>query len=122
MEKRIYHCYFVEVACMYDMRTSALLYHFDFWYQKVKREDIQFFYGEYWVRMKLDSIERYFPYLTRDQIRYTLKGMIENDLLKKGMFNPNRYDRTNWYTLTEKSKKLLEAIRNQEKQSASDGK
>lgn len=106
-KKFTYHMYSKEIADQYGTKAATLLYHFGFWYEKVLSEDHQYFEGEYWVRMKLDVLQGYFSYWSKDQLRRIIKKMCELSLLKKGEFNDKRSDRTNWYTLTERSKELL---------------
>jgi DNA-binding PadR family transcriptional regulator len=95
------------IADKYGMTIAVLLEHFAFWYEKVKSEDHQFFYGDYWVRMKLETLHGYFTYLTVGQLRHVLRKMVEESLIKKSEFNYRANDRTKWYTLTTKGKKLL---------------
>ncbi len=102
------HSFSIDIATKYDVNTALLLQHFTFWYQKNKADNHQLFEGEYWVRMKLDTLTDYFPYLTKDQLRYGLKKMLNNNLLKKSEFNYKKNDRTKWYTLTKYAKSILE--------------
>ena len=101
------HSFSVEVASKYDVHQALLLQHFSFWYLKNKADDVNFFSSDYWVRMKLEKLGEYFPYLTQRQLNYTLSKLIENRLLKSEKFNQKRNDRTNWYTFTNSGKKLL---------------
>src|SRR5690606_10484008 len=50
--------------------------------------------------------QNYFPYFTQKQIKYLIKQAIEFGLVVKGNFNKKGYDRTNWYSLSDKA--LLE--------------
>ncbi len=101
------HSFSVEIASKYDVHQALLLQHFSFWYLKNKADDVNFFSSDYWVRMKLEKLVEYFPYLTERQLSYTLKKLVEGGLLKSEKFNEKRYDRTNWYTFTKKGKKML---------------
>jgi hypothetical protein len=102
-----YHSYPKEIANQYDITIALLLEHFTFWYEKVKSEDHQFFDGDYWVRMKLETLHKYFSYLTIGQLRHILRKMVSENLIKKSEFNYKANNRTKWYTLTKKSKKLM---------------
>ncbi|WP_435263876.1 hypothetical protein [Tenacibaculum sp. nBUS_03] len=101
------HSFSVEIASKYDVHQALLLQHFSFWYLKNKADGVNFFSSDYWVRMKLEKLGEYFPYLTQRQLSYTLSKLIENRLLKSEKFNQKRNDRTNWYTFTNSGKKLL---------------
>jgi len=102
-----HHNYSARIAKEYNIITAVLLKHFHFWYDKVVKQDHQFFDGQYWVRMKVTKLQKYFYYLSERQLRYTLNQMESKGLLRTGEFNNKISDRTKWYTLTEKSKELL---------------
>ena len=101
------HSFSVEIASKYDVHQALILQHFSFWYLKNKADGVNFFSNDYWVRMKLEKLGEYFPYLTERQLSYTLKKLVEGGLLKCERFNQKRNDKTNWYTFTKEGKMLL---------------
>ncbi len=101
------HSFSVDIATIYGVEVALMLNHFSFWYLKNKSDSNQFFKGEYWVRMKASTLREYYPYFTLRQLRYLIDKMIDLGLLKQDEFNDKKNDRTKWYTVPEKSKKLL---------------
>lgn len=101
------HSFNVEVAKQLDVHRALFVQHFSFWYQKNKTDNVNFFKGDYWVRMKISQLHTYFPYYTVDQIRRFIEKLLADKLLKKDEFNDKKNDRTKWYTFTKKGKKLV---------------
>jgi len=101
------HAFSVEVAKSFKVDIALLLQHFSFWYLKNKSDNINLYKGDYWVRMKADTLVEYFPYFTKRQLRYCIDKMIDLGLLKQDQFNDKSNDRTKWYSLTKEAKKIL---------------
>lgn len=101
------HSFSVDVAAAYDVDTALMLQHICFWYLKVVSDKVNKHNNEHWVRMKLTQMQAQFPYWSIKQIRRIVDNCLDQDLLKKGEFNDKKSDRTKWYTLTKKSKNLL---------------
>lgn len=101
------HSFSVDVAEQYSVDIALMLNHFSFWYLKNKGDNHQYFKGDYWVRMKAVQMQEYYPYFSLRQLRYLIDKMIDLKLLKQDEFNTKKNDRTKWYSLTKKSKSLL---------------
>lgn len=101
------HSFSVEIAAVYNVEIALMLNHFCFWYEKVVSDGINKHKNEHWVRMKLSQMHHQFPYWGESKIRHLVDKMIAEKLIKKDEFNDKKNDRTKWYTLTQKSKKLL---------------
>lgn len=101
------HSFSVDVAMSFGVDVALMLNHFSFWYLKNKSDNHQYFKGDYWVRMKATQMQEYYPYYTIRQLRYLVDKMIDLKLLKQDEFNTKKNDRTKWYSLTKKSKNLL---------------
>lgn len=101
------HSFSIDVAGEYSVDVALMLQHFCFWYEKVVSDGINKHKGEHWVRLKLIQMNVQFPYWGYSKIRHLVDKMIELDLIKKDEFNHMKSDRTKWYTLTNKAKKIL---------------
>ena len=63
--------------------------------------------SKYWCRCSILMMTGHFPFLTRHMIADALERLVESKIIKKGCFNQNRFDHTNWYTFTDYGKLLL---------------
>lgn len=101
------HSFDVAIATKYDIETAIMLQHFCFWYQRNKANNRNFHDGTYWTYNSIAAFTEMFPYMSNDQMRRVIKRMIENDLIRKGNYSTNKYDRTSWYSLSVEGAKLL---------------
>lgn len=68
--------------------------------------------GYYWVRASVRSIhEQMYTFMSENQIRTMLNKMRDNGLILVGNYNDDKFDNTNWYTLTEKAWDMLKTKR-----------
>ncbi|TVZ55621.1 hypothetical protein OD91_0876 [Lutibacter sp. Hel_I_33_5] len=101
------HSFSLDVAQQFNVDIALLLQHFCFWYLKNKADHVNYYKGDYWVRMKAKQLHEYFPYFTQRQLRYLVDKMIDKKLLKQDEFNDKKNDRTKWYSLTNSAKKIM---------------
>lgn len=59
--------------------------------------------GRYWTYNTQESLIKYFSYWTPDELRTVIKNAIKFGFLITGSFNKKGYDRTKWYTLSDKA-------------------
>ena len=60
-----------------------------------------FYEGRYWTYNTLNAMQSIFPGWSRDTIRGIIRKCVKNGLLIVSNFNKKKYDRTNWYTLSD---------------------
>ena len=101
------HSFSVDVAASFGVNCALMLQHFCFWYLKNKSDNVNFHKGDYWVRMKQDTLLQYLPYFNKRQLRHLTDKMVNLQLLKQDQFNQRSNDRTKWYSLTDEAKKIL---------------
>ena len=103
------HILNVEIAEEYGLEIGILIENFHFWILKNREENINYEDGYYWTYNTLVELSKIFPYWNRDQIHRALRKMVKEDLLIVSNYNKSSFDKTNWYTLTEKALDLLES-------------
>lgn len=59
--------------------------------------------GRYWTYNTLDALHLEFKGWSKDTIRGIIRKCVKNELLIVSNFNKKKYDRTCWYTLTDKA-------------------
>lgn len=63
--------------------------------------------GKYWTYNSVKGFLKYFPFLTVKQIRRALDTLVSEKYLEVSSFNKASFDRTRWFTITDKAKELL---------------
>lgn len=101
------HSFDTKIATEYGMAEAILLNNFAFWLTKKKANNQDCHGGYYWTYNSVKAFAELFPYLTANQVRRALEKLKKEGLLLAGNYNSNTYDRTLWYTLTEKAMELL---------------
>ena len=100
------HSFNTEIAQEIGVIPAIMLEHIAFWVLKNKANQTNEKDGKYWTFATKEGFQSYFPYLTTKQIRYALEKLESEKYLETGCFNKSHFDRTKWYTLTEKAEKF----------------
>jgi len=61
-----------------------------------------------WCRISMQLLSGYYPFYSKHMVSDTIHLLIKKNIIKKGVFNQDKFDRTNWYTFTEYGKYLME--------------
>lgn len=102
------HSFDTQIAQQYGIAEAVLLHNFAFWLAKNKANKQNCHNGRYWTYNSIKAFKELFPYLTEKQIRRALEKLRDEGLIITGNFNENVYDRTLWYSLSEKGMALLD--------------
>ena len=101
------HRLVTEVAKNYGLAAGLLFYHIGYWVKKNRKENHNLRACRYWIYTTVrDLSEKTFDYLSENQIRYALDKLRDSGLIETGNWNKTSYDRTLWYTLTEKGDQI----------------
>jgi uncharacterized phage protein (TIGR02220 family) len=103
------HCFSVAVATEIGLEEAILLANIAYWVDKNMANGKHLFNGKHWTYNSHNAFLTLFPYLkSRKKIEKIIKNLTDLNLIEKGYFNKSSYDRTTWYSLTEKGVELLE--------------
>lgn len=102
-----FHFLSAEVAKECGVNASLLITNIYFWCEHNKTNNINYHEGRYWTYNSMKAFSQQFPYLTRRQIEVALKKLEDAGLIITGNFNKVAFDRTKWYTVSEKGIALL---------------
>lgn len=91
-----------EVAQLVGVNAAVLFKNIEYWVEKNATNGKNEHDGRYWTYNSMKAYEEQFPYLTGNQIRTALTKLEDAGLVITGCFNEIAYDRTKWYTVTEK--------------------
>lgn len=99
----MHHSFNVEIATEYGLVEAILLEHLHFWITKNEANRTNFHDGRYWTFNSIRAFNELYPYLTTKKINNALKHLESENLIVTGNFNKAQYDRTKWYSITEKA-------------------
>lgn len=102
------HHFKVALAKEYGIEAAILIDEFNYQISRNKANDRNFHDGRYWTYNTQKAYVEIFPYFNRDQIKRIIARLISNDILLKGNYNENPYDRTNWYAFSDKGMTIIE--------------
>lgn len=100
------HVFDVEVANEYGLLPSIILENIGFWVAHNRANETNFHDGRYWTYNSQKAFGELFPYASEKQIRTALKKLKDEDLILVGNYNASAYDRTTWYTLSDKGESI----------------
>lgn len=113
--------YFNEhVAEKYGVNEAIFIQSFYWWIKQNRANNNNFHDGRYWTYNTMDKYEERFPFWSAHQIKRLLKKMENNGIIVVGNYNKTKYDRTNWYTLSEDVLLALEMIQLESEKSQKD--
>ena len=105
----INHSFNVELAERIGLKEAIILQHIYFWYQRNKANNKNFHDETWWSFNKIETFVVIFPYIGIKSIRNTLKNLEDKEIIKTGCYNKVKFDRTKWYSITNKGFDLLES-------------
>lgn len=95
------HSFKVALAKEFGVEEAILIHNFYFWIKENKANDRNCFDGRYWTFNSQKAYAEWFSYLSEGKIKRIINNLVEKGILMKGNYNPNQYDRTNWYAFTD---------------------
>lgn len=102
------HILDIGVAQLVGTNAALILENISYWCEHNAANNANLHDGNYWTYNSTKAFGELFPYMTVNVIRTALKKLKDNGLILTGNFNKSAYDRTTWYTLTEKAEAMLD--------------
>lgn len=100
------HWFNVEAATEYGIAPAILLENIAYCVRYNEANEIHFYDGTYWARNSRKAWETLYPYFSLKQIDLALEKLLNNGLILAGHYSEDARDRTKWYALTEKGRKI----------------
>ena len=97
------HFFDVVIAKEVGVIPAVLYSHIAFWVGKNHADGKHYHDCKYWTYMSIRGFSNYFPYLTERQIETALRKLKKANLIVTGNYNKAGYDRTTWYSVTNKA-------------------
>ena len=92
----------VGIAKCVGVDGAIMINNLHYWIIKNKANEKHFYDGKYWTYNSLEAFMELFPFWSKRQIERILKNLKKDGYIEDGNYNKVAYDRTKWYTLTEK--------------------
>ena len=108
--KNMEHHFNVELAKEYGILEAIILNNLQFWIEKNRANGTNFHDGHYWTYNSAKAFSELFPYASQKQIRKALQNLIGEGIIQTGNYNKNPYDRTLWYSFTEKGNRIFQTV------------
>ena len=99
----------MHIAELYGINCAVILQNIWHWEQHHAANGKNFYEGRYWTYNSAAAFSALFPYLSKKQIEVALKKLRDNEILLVNNFNKQKWDRTLWYSVSEKGMELLGA-------------
>ena len=58
-------------------------------------------HGRYWTRISQKMITIAMPFMTVDMVQGSLMKLLKKGIIKRAVFNEDKFDHTSWYTFTD---------------------
>lgn len=84
-----------RLATLIGLNEAIVLQQLHYWVEKSKNEKD----GLYWVYNTIKEWQEQFPFWSKNTIIRTFENLEKQGLVKTGIFNKNKSDRTKWYTI-----------------------
>lgn len=97
------------VAKDVGVEEAVMLSNLYFWVEKNKNDGRNLHDGKYWTFNSVSGFTEKFEFWSGSQIRRILKNLKVKGYIETGRYNRIGYDKTTWYTVTEKAVKLIES-------------
>ena len=95
-------CFNPEAAQMYGVDGAIMLHHLAFWVYRNKLNENNEIDGHTWTWNSARAYTEIFPFWKDNQIRRILMNLEKDGAILSAVHNRARWDRTKWYTVTEK--------------------
>ena len=103
----MYHFFDDDIAVAVGVNGALLLTRLHYWLKKNADNETHYHDGHYWTYNSVAAFKKQFPFWSERTIYNELKKLETNGWIKTGNYNASTYNRTKWYTLTEKALTLL---------------
>lgn len=116
------HAFNVELATkLGDVNEALILQHFYFWHQNNQNKitAIKDDHPYPWTYNTIEQFCNIFPYMKKTKLGGAIQRLVNKELLITGNYNTLKFDKTKWYSLTEKGLILFESSASSFKKSGS---
>lgn len=92
-----------QLAIDFDVESAIFIQSLAQWTRRNAANHHNFHEGRYWSYNTYEALVKLFPYWSKKQIERLTAKCVNHGLMVKGNFNQKRYDKTNWFAMTDKA-------------------
>ena len=97
-----------DIAKEYGIAEAILFYNIAFWEKQNRLNNNNCFEGKYWTYNTLKAYAGLFYFISEATIKRALKHLKDEGLILAGNFDDDRFNHTNYYTVSDKGFELLQ--------------
>lgn len=102
--------YNATVAAEVGANAATIFHSICFWVYQNQKNETNFHDGRHWIYNTQRAWAEYYPNLNERQVRLALDKLEETGYIVSACYNKNRFDRTKWYSVTEKGAQYFPEI------------
>lgn len=106
------HSFSVEHAEKYGVECAIMIHHLQYWIEFNRSNRKNFRENRTWMYQSHSEIVSIYSYWSKDQVHRILKKLEDLEIIIKGNFNENKYDKTLWIAF--KDEKMFTISRNRD--------
>src|SRR5882762_335751 len=91
-----------DAANKYGLKESIFIKHLEYSISHHKKKNTHFYEGRYWAYNSISSLESIYTFWTPRIIKGIIKSLKDQNVIITGNFNKSKYDRTTWFSFTDK--------------------
>lgn len=96
-----------DVAKTVGVEAAVVLDKLAWWIRQNEANGTNYHEGKYWTYNSAKAMEKMFPFFNMWKIGRITKKLVDEGYLLTGKFNKLPFDKTLWYTLSEKGRELM---------------
>lgn len=100
------HYFDVYVAKEVGVNAAIVYENIAFWVNHNAKQGKNLREGVHWMYATQKELSEQFDYLSIKQVRTALEKLEEHGFIMTGSFNRHSYDRTTWYSITDKAESI----------------
>ncbi len=97
------HSFNTDIAVQVGVNGAVIYEAIKWWCVKHKVDGTNHYDGNWWVFNSRRAWCELFPYLSEQNIKTALNKLVNAGLILKGNYNTEKFDRTNWYAIADKT-------------------
>lgn len=102
-----------DIAALYGVDEAVFIHNLYWWLRKNEADGRNFRDGRTWTYNSIRAFAQLFPFWTEKQVRRIIKKLSERGALLTGNYNEAKFDRTQWYSLSDEVCQIYAARRAQ---------